>query len=253
MKQNRRITCLAISLILCTLFLGNSLSPAQATAPESSSQSIAETPPFSVRTGWGLITWDETWQGTIHLKGDVVVDTGFSLTIRPGTTIILDAAPDPNKETWENGRYDLQVMGNLYASGTPLRPITFRNAEEPYYPINLYTRVSGSAVLKYVETDGFEAGQNSTIFSSTFHGWVALARSTFCSNTATEGMYGGGFILNNTFNGVFPLKTVYSYPSHIAGNTFNISNGDYGLFIGLDNCFVNDGSPHNPDQCRVMV
>ncbi len=68
MKQIRRTTWLAISLILCALFLGSSQIPAQATAPDST-RGITDIPPFNPGRGWGIITWDATWQGTIHLRG----------------------------------------------------------------------------------------------------------------------------------------------------------------------------------------
>ena len=264
MQQTRRKTWLVLILMLCALFLAGSLSPAQATAPDSG-RGMAEIPEFSLRTGWGIITWDETWQGTIHLKGDVLVDNGFNLTIKPGATIIFDAEPDPNKEITAQyhfiGRHEITVGGSLYASGTPQRPITFRNVQEPYYPINLSTRVLGDAVLKHVETSGVfvSAGTScltvygdSTIYSSTFHGDVELDHTTFCSNTVEGYLLGWGFIWNNTIEGTLPLRTMYSYPSHIAGNTFDIRDGAYGLMVGLDDCFAY-ATPDSADQCRIMI
>ena len=138
----------------------------------------------------------------------------FNLTIKHGTTILFDPVPDPNKEItgvdvgdyyggdpqgYHNvGKYEFFVDGNLYASGTPQRPIAFRNAEEPYYPINLYTQVIGNAVLKYFETGGIDRLTGTivtygdvTIYSSTFHGpGGAGGRGTLCSNTVEWG--GGG-------------------------------------------------------------
>ena len=284
MAQLRRTALFLSSAILFVFVLGASHSSAHPSAAPLNEGTIP--PEFNPGAGWGIITQDTTWGGEmqggeIHLRGDVLVVEDITLTIKPGTTITFDPVPDPDKEISHEdmkayygegsysylipGKYQFFVHGNLNASGTPLRPITFRNVEEPYYPINLYTEVMGNALLQYVETGGieddnypnptFKAYGDSTIFSSTFHGpGVFTGRTTFCSNTVDGGFSGSGLIWNNTINGSSVLETLHSYPSHIAGNTFNVNAGGYGLIIQLKDCFHWDGlSTDDPDQCRIMV
>ncbi|MBI5061769.1 MAG: hypothetical protein HZB67_05655 [Candidatus Aenigmarchaeota archaeon] len=42
----------------------------------------------------GRITSDETWSGTIKITGDIIVSRGTTLTIRPGTTVLVAANMD---------------------------------------------------------------------------------------------------------------------------------------------------------------
>jgi len=42
----------------------------------------------------GCISQDETWSGTIHVTGDIWVDEAATLTILPGTTVLVSAGRD---------------------------------------------------------------------------------------------------------------------------------------------------------------
>lgn len=67
---------------------------------------------------WGLITTNTTWTGTHVLLGDVLVMPGVTLTLQPGTRILMSAA----KSNWDSlhiqdGRCDLLVQGTLLVNG----------------------------------------------------------------------------------------------------------------------------------------
>ena len=70
----------------------------------------------------GTLSGDTTrWSGIIQLTGDTTVPPGHSLTIEPGTLILIDG--DPETEGTEGT--DLIVEGSLDSTGTEDRPITF--------------------------------------------------------------------------------------------------------------------------------
>lgn len=59
----------------------------------------------------GRLFSDETWNGTHHLYGDVTVPAGITLTIQPGTQIIVDGTADTGYS------HSLLVQGNLVIQG----------------------------------------------------------------------------------------------------------------------------------------
>lgn len=62
-----------------------------------------------------------TWNGEIHIVGDVLVPDDKTLTINAGTHVIAD------------GYYEIHVLGNLYAEGTKDARITFTVADTTGY------------------------------------------------------------------------------------------------------------------------
>jgi len=114
------------------------------------------TGPIINRTTHGIISWDETWQGEMHIVGDIIVEKGYTLTIEPGTTITIAAKQDlhnlctyePDLRQGIRGRNEvlppgyegihpgepfrdeenhirILVLGTLHAVGTPEKMITF--------------------------------------------------------------------------------------------------------------------------------
>lgn len=65
-----------------------------------------------------------TWNGIVRLTGDTTVPVGHSLTIEPGTLILING--DPTPEGTEGS--DLIVQGHIEAAGTEARPITFTSS-----------------------------------------------------------------------------------------------------------------------------
>ena len=66
----------------------------------------------------GILAADETWSGTIHVVGDLTVDSGVELSIDPGTVVKVDP-----------GRY-IDVNGTLNATGTASQKIVFTSVQD---------------------------------------------------------------------------------------------------------------------------
>ena len=87
----------------------------------------------------GILTGDETWSGTVHVTGDVVVNRGLTLTIKAGTWVLVAARSDdwgvggdegevdqfnprdPPKRPSE--RSEIRIHGSLEVLGTRELPV----------------------------------------------------------------------------------------------------------------------------------
>jgi hypothetical protein len=82
----------------------------------------------------GHITSNTTWESdaTIYVRGDVVVDSGVTLTIEDGATVIFSTDFDSEKSGADTSSCELIVYGTLYAWGTASDSIVFTsNASSP--------------------------------------------------------------------------------------------------------------------------
>jgi hypothetical protein len=146
---------LMIFLGACSELPGNE--DASEKEPESAPEEEIVVEPEAIinRTTHGIISWDETWRGQIHIVGDIIVESGYTLTIEPGTTITIAAKSDlHNLDTDEfnlkqgirevlpgrNPDYQgvhpgepfrdeanhisIHILGTLHAVGTPDQMIT---------------------------------------------------------------------------------------------------------------------------------
>ncbi len=59
-----------------------------------------------------------SWTGVVHVTGDVLVDTSHTLTIDPGTLVLLDGVPSGTEGV------DIDVRGTVYSLGTATQPVT---------------------------------------------------------------------------------------------------------------------------------
>ena len=81
------------------------------------------------------ISQDTTWQGTVILHGDVLVEPGVTLTVAPGTMVKLHRIDEESPENMfgiDSPYYpyaEIIVRGRLIARGTAERPIVFTSAE----------------------------------------------------------------------------------------------------------------------------
>ncbi|MHC4104612.1 MAG: hypothetical protein ACYSR9_06700, partial [Planctomycetota bacterium] len=74
----------------------------------------------TVRTISGTLVGSSTiWDGIIHITDDLVVPTDHTLTIRPGTLILLDGVNSGSAGT------DIDVEGTIESLGTASSPVTF--------------------------------------------------------------------------------------------------------------------------------
>ncbi len=79
----------------------------------------------------GVISQDTLWQGEVAIDKDVVVLSGVTLSIAPGTVVRFKKS----KSTRVDPRFlftttELIIRGSLLAEGTPEQPILFTSAEE---------------------------------------------------------------------------------------------------------------------------
>jgi hypothetical protein len=95
-----------------------------------------------------------SWSGIIHVTGDVTVPVGHTLTIQPGTLVLVDGDPTPEGEA---GR-DIIVQGTLNSLGTAARPVTI-TAANPAAPWGEIFH-DGSAPSQYTYTDITRAGHS---------------------------------------------------------------------------------------------
>ena len=94
-------------------------------APDSSPLSVTE------YHHWAIIG-DETWSGTVSLRGDVVVFPGATLTIQDSTTVTFPSRSDRHQFKEGNDRLsEIFVYGTLKSEGTSSRPVVLRGPNPP--------------------------------------------------------------------------------------------------------------------------
>jgi hypothetical protein len=72
-----------------------------------------------VHTVPGMLRQSQTWSGVYHLTSDLTIPTGVTLTLDPGTLVLLDGVASGT-----NGA-DIDVRGSIQALGTAASPVTF--------------------------------------------------------------------------------------------------------------------------------
>ena len=72
----------------------------------------------------GTLAGDPVWSGIIHVTGDVVVPASRTLTIQPGTLVLIDGVSSGS------GGADIDVLGTIKSLGTAASPVTF-TASDP--------------------------------------------------------------------------------------------------------------------------
>lgn len=100
--------------------------------------------PDAVRKS-GHIWSDERWSGVIHITGDFQVNPGVTLTIDPGTLVLVAAGSDDQHNGYisevdpfnpkdvvvdTSKQVEIQVQGNLYIHGTLADPVIFTSDSE---------------------------------------------------------------------------------------------------------------------------
>ncbi|MBI5206376.1 MAG: hypothetical protein HY934_01145, partial [Candidatus Firestonebacteria bacterium] len=134
-----------------------------------------------------VIKNNTVWEGTIHIKGDVFVDKGVKLIIKPGSIIIFDilkqnvSIDEMIKEGPYSPQAELIINGAIEAEGTSEKPIIFTSKtdkdkvkEGQWGSINFIGSEHGS--LKYCEIRGAYMGVH--IHSST----ISIENCKFINN-----------------------------------------------------------------------
>jgi hypothetical protein len=77
---------------------------------------LAPTPITNVS---GTLAGNTNWSGVIHVTGDVTVPVGATLTIQPGTQVLIDGTAAAA------GGFDIEVLGKIQSLGTSAQPVVF--------------------------------------------------------------------------------------------------------------------------------
>lgn len=121
----------------------------------------------------GTINTDTTWSGVVHVTGDLTIADGVTLTIDPGTLVLIDGTSTPLSEN----ATQFIVEGAVNAIGTAQSPITFtatdpnaawgwllhNNAEPSTYNYVNITRAGHSDRMGHTNTGPAVRPVNSTI------------------------------------------------------------------------------------------
>jgi hypothetical protein len=166
-------------------------------------------------TTTGTLQYNETWYGAVNLTGNVIVPSGITLNILPGTTITI-----PNGVS-------LTSNGTLTANGSS-SPITFNLSGTG--GINISGTTSNNSLLDCVTINNgagvtFSNGSTASIYGSTL-------------NNCTQGIYIynaapyiiANNIINPSQNGIY-IDAPYSQPN-INGNLIKSTTGSSN--VGID-------------------
>ncbi len=73
-----------------------------------------------VHVASGVLRRSQTWSGVYHIKGgDFTIPAGSTLTLEPGTLVLIDGVPSGTNGT------DIDVEGSIQSLGTAAAPVTF--------------------------------------------------------------------------------------------------------------------------------
>jgi len=84
-----------------------------------------------------------TWSGIVHVTGEVVVPAGHTLTVEPGTLVLVNGVDSGSDGT------DIDVRGTVEALGTPAEPITFTASEAGTQWGRINLEDGGPSVFRY--------------------------------------------------------------------------------------------------------
>jgi hypothetical protein len=142
MMTRRQNQIILLSLIVCIVLVGMGV---LSVCFKSATVEVVN------QTIHGYIRGNQVWRGEIHIVGDIIVETGATLTIAPGTKVLIAANSDcdnlrtdpdvmqqgiEQKPTKEGGvisgepyqdeghHISINVFGTLHAVGTPDQMIT---------------------------------------------------------------------------------------------------------------------------------
>jgi hypothetical protein len=168
----------------------------------------------------GRISQDEIWPGTIHVTGDIWVDENATITIAPGTTVLISAGRDDqnsgvaanwsesDKEkhgpisTEEYAKSHIEINGRIIAVGTPDEMIVFtsdspnpnfadwssielRPGSRMEYCIVEYAGRAGVGIWSNIPEDDSVLVSN-CIIRHIFMGGIALGGTTCARVTSNE-------------------------------------------------------------------
>ncbi|MHC4532537.1 MAG: hypothetical protein ACYS6K_01160 [Planctomycetota bacterium] len=92
----------------------------------------------------GMLTGSSTiWEGIIHITDDLLVPSRHTLTIQPGTLILLDGVNSGSAGT------DIDVEGTIKSLGTALTPITFTANNQAHAWGEIHHEYASPSIYQY--------------------------------------------------------------------------------------------------------
>jgi len=149
------------------------------------------------------LTQNETWSGIILLKGDIVVPSGITLTINPGTIINISANTPVYDGGMTTGKIDFNINGSLIINGNAQNIVQLKSAASSPQSDDWFGIWSGNQLkLTYCYLSDAEQGVN---------GYATTAMN----------------IKNCCFNNmIWAISDDGSVKSSLSNNSFvNVSNG----------------------------
>lgn len=185
----------------------------------------------------GIISSDTTWTqagSPYTLTGNVLVETGVTLTIDAGTTVNL-------------GSYYIMVNGTLAAKGTTASPITLNGGSITFTSKsagwNEQTQ-SGCIIENAVLTAALTTENTVKINSNTINSAITANNDTMITSNNINGNINGGIISGNTIVGEVNSDNIHN--NIITGNvgcTGNASNNIIKGGMEVDgNCLVTNNT-----------
>lgn len=120
--------------------------------------SLGETPASS--TVSGILAADTTWQGVVRVTGDVTVPAGRTLTIAPGTHVLLAGTSGAGSTSGA----DLIIQGTLALNGTAAEPVslTAASADSRWGEIFLSSGATAQARHAFITRGAHSTGRGHT-------------------------------------------------------------------------------------------
>ena len=145
----------------------------------------------------GSLTGEATnWSGIIHVTDDLTVPLGHTLTVQPGTLVLIDGVASGN-----NGA-DINIAGDLQSLGTAAQPVTL-TAFDPAYEwgrIDLDDAEPSSFRYTNITLAGHSPGSGHTGAGLVFYARNSNVAFDHCSITDHDGKIGAASGADLTFS-----------------------------------------------------
>ncbi len=153
--------------------------------------------------GGDLVWGDEASanpQKIIHLAGSVTVPTGSTLTIHPGTHILLPGTPGLGDHSGAN----LIVSGSLQAMGTLARPISFTSADATatarWGAVRIVNAAASTLQYCLLNRAGHSAKEGDHLDANTGVGFYISNSNVSILDSVTANVSGKGLVGQNSAN-----------------------------------------------------
>jgi len=220
-------------------------------------------------TSSGTLTTDEVWSGTVNITGDVIVPSGITLTIQPGTTVRFAALSHDRHGGSDTSRCELIINGSLNAVGTPQSPITFTSSSAspmPNHWAGIRANVAGAwqtpvftlqyAIVEY-STSGIVHSMSGTAsppyignctirYNGSYYG-IYLSASGGSGSARVEGCT----IYNNGGYGIYASGYNGSRSLSILNNTIN-NNTQYGIYCDSSTVTLDHNTIHHNNYYGLL-